>query len=86
MQWPLTLVLIQNELTLPNEENLESKLKAFEDDMINFIEMIISLSYRVENIVGKGENAGYQYFSSFHNVFKSFFFRVIKSQDCVVKS
>ena len=37
---------------------------------------------RVENIVGKGENAG------FHNVFpqcfqKAFFLRVIKSWDCV---
>ena len=47
--------------SFPNEENLEwSKLKAFADDKINFIEMIIYLSYRVENIVGKGKNAGYQ--------------------------
>ena len=39
-----------------------SKLKAFADDKINVAEMMISLSDMVENIVGKGENAGYQYF------------------------
>ena len=40
---------------------------------------------RVENIVGKGENAGYQRFLLFHNVLKGFLSRVIKSPDCVVK-
>ena len=42
---------------------------------------------RVENIVGKGENADYQYFSPFPTMFsKGLFVRVVKSQDCVVKS
>ena len=36
---------------------------------------MISLSDRVENIVGKGENGGYQHF---------LIFRVVKSRDCVV--
>ena len=42
---------------------------------------------RVENIVGKGENAGYQYFLFFPTVFsKGFFLKVIKSRDCVVNT
>ena len=51
--------------------------------------MTISLHDRVENTVEKGEDAGYQVTSifSFPTVFsKSFFFRVIKSWDCVGKS
>ena len=32
--------------------------------------MIISVFDRKENIVGKGENAGYQHFRLFQNVFK----------------
>ena len=41
----------------------------------------------VENIVGKGENAGHQHFLLFsHNVFKTFSFEVIVSLDCFVKS
>ena len=39
--------------------------------------MMISVVDRVEKIVGKGENK----FST--NVFKSLFFRVVKTQDCV---
>ena len=42
---------------------------------------------RVENIVGKGENAGYQHFLLFPQCFqKAFLLRVVKSRDCVVKS
>ena len=52
--------------SLPNGKILEwSKLKAFADDKINVAEMIFSLSDREENIVGKGENAGYQQFLLF---------------------
>ena len=50
----------------------QSKLKAFADDKIDVVEMMISLLDRVENTVGKGENAGY--------------LSVIKSRDSVVKS
>ena len=35
-----------------------------------FAKMIISLSYRVENIEGKGENAGYQHFLLFPKCFQ----------------
>ena len=38
----------------------------------------------VENIVGKGENAGYQHFLLFPQCFQKA--KVVKSQDCVVKS
>ena len=52
--------------SLPNGKFLDwSKLKAFADDIFNSAIMIFSVLYRVENIVGKGENAGYQHFLLF---------------------
>ena len=45
-----------------------TKLKAFADDKLNVTKMTISLFERVENTVGKEENAGYQHF------FPQFFF------------
>ena len=73
---------------LPNNKNLDlSKLKAFADDKINVTEKLKIVLGRIENIVGKGENAGYQYFSPFPKMFsKGFFFKVVESWDCVVKS
>ena len=73
---------------LTNNKFLDlTKLKAFADDKLNISKMTISLCDRVENTVGKEENAGYQHFSSFPTVFsKAFFFGVVKSWDCVVKS
>ena len=44
--------------------------------------MMISIFERIENIVGKGENAGYQHFLLFHNVFEGFFHGVLQSWDC----
>ena len=42
---------------------------------------------RIENIVGKGENAGNQHFLLFPQCFqKASFPRVIEGWDCVVKS
>ena len=46
-----------------------SKLKAFADDKINVSKILEIGLGRVENIVGKGENAGYQHFLLFHNIF-----------------
>ena len=37
----------------------QSKLKAFVDDKINVTPKLMSLTGRVENIVGIGENAGF---------------------------
>ena len=47
-----------------------SELKAFADDDINVTLMIISVFDRVEKIVGKGENTGYQHFLLFQQCFE----------------
>ena len=61
-------VLIFN--SLPNDKTLDAnKLKPFLDDKINVAQMMISVCYSVENIVGKGENAGYQHFLLFPQFF-----------------
>ena len=57
--------------SLPNGKILHwSKFKTFADDKFKVAKMMIFVLDRVENIVGKGENAGYQHFSFSHNVFK----------------
>ena len=51
---------------MPNDKILDvTKLKAFADDKINIAQMMTSVYDSVENIVGKGENAGYQHFVLF---------------------
>ena len=42
-----------------------TKLKAFADNKINVAQMLISVFDMIENIVGKGENTGYQHFLLF---------------------
>ena len=57
--------------SLPNHKYLDwSKLKAFADDKINVTEKMKFVFGRVENIVGKGENAGYQHFHLFPQCFQ----------------
>ena len=46
-------------------------MKVFADDISNAAEMMISVFYMVENIVGKGENAGYQHFLLFPRCFQN---------------
>ena len=46
-----------------------TKLKVFADDKLNFARLMICLLDRVENTVGKGENAGYQHFLLFLQCF-----------------
>ena len=46
-------------------------MKAFADDNLIVIKMMIYVLDRVEKIVGKGENAGNSIFSFSHSVFKS---------------
>ena len=73
--------------SIPNDKFLDwSNLKAFADDKIIMIEKVKEiLLVRVENIVGKGENAGYQHFLLCFQMFsKGFYFNVVKSRDCVV--
>ena len=74
--------------SLPNDKILDlSKLKAFAVDkkiVTQNSEVVLEI---LENIVGKGENAGYQNFLPIPRGFQKFFFlRVIKSRDCVVSS
>ena len=74
--------------SLPNGKFLRrSKLKAFADNKSNVIEKLKFVLGWVENIVGKGENAGFPAFSPFPTLFSNgFLCRVVKSCDCVVKS
>ena len=39
------------------------KLKAFADNKFDLDQMMLFVFERIENILGKGENAGYQHFS-----------------------
>ena len=56
--------------SLPNDNFLDlSKLKAFTDDKLKVSEKLKFVLGKVENIVGKGENAGYQHFLLFPQCF-----------------
>ena len=76
--------------TLPSGKILDwSKFKAFkEDDKINVTHGLKLVLERTENIVGKGENVGYQHFLLFLQCFQKFFFfhTIVKSRDCVLRS
>ena len=50
-----------------------SKLKAFADNNFILAKMVQLLSERIENIVGKGENAGNQHFLLFPQCFEKAF-------------
>ena len=71
----------------PNDSILDwSNFKAFADDKMKVTEKLKSVVGRVETIMGKGVNAGYQHFLPFRTMFsKDFFFKVVQCQDCVVK-
>ena len=60
-----------------------SKFKAFTDDKSNGIGKLKPVLGRVENMVGKGENAGYQHFLPFPQCFQNASFL---GSDCVVMS
>ena len=56
---------------LPNDKSrARTKLKALADNKFNVVKRLISLTDRVENIVGKRENAGYQHFILFLQCFQ----------------
>ena len=75
-----------NSLPYDKFSNL-SKLKALADNNVNVREKLKFVLGSMENIVGKGENAGYQHFPPFPTVFsKIFLLKVVKSRDSVVKS
>ena len=69
--------------TLPNDKILDgSKFKAFADNKISLTEKLKLVLRRVENIVGKGENAGYQHFLLSPQYFQKL---LIQGRDCVVE-
>ena len=73
--------------SVPNDKILDwSKLKAFADDKIKVLKMMIFVFDRIENDVGKGEIAGYQHFLLFAQCFYRAFYPWSLSRDCVVKS
>ena len=67
MIWTVTsLEQVNNDSSLPHDKILDwSKWKAFADDKLNVTEKLKFVLGRLENIVGKGENAGYQHFLLF---------------------
>ena len=72
--------------SLPNNKLLDqSKFKELADNKINATKKLKFVLGMVENILGKGENAGYKHFllfpKCFQNPLSSGSFR-----DCVVKS
>ena len=76
--------------SLPSDKLLDgSKLKTLglADDTINITSKQKFFLGWVENISGKGENSGNQHFLLFSQCFqKASFFRIAKSQDCVVQN
>ena len=62
--------------SLPNKKKILdwSKLKELADDNFYLVQIMIYVFDRVENIVGKGENAGYQHFLLFPQCFQKFSF------------
>ena len=57
--------------SLPNSRSFAwSRLKGFADNISNMAQMIVLKFERVENIVGKGENAGYWHFLLFPQCFQ----------------
>ena len=48
----------------------QSNFKAFADDILNVVQIMICVSDMVKNIVEKGENAGYQHFLLFPECFQ----------------
>ena len=73
---------------LPDDKILDlSKMKVIADDKSQVIRMAKFVLNKIENIVGKEENADYQHFLLFPQCFqKAFPLGVVKSRDCVVKS
>ena len=59
---------------LPNDRNVDQcKLMAFANGNLDVVETVESLNDYVENIVGKGEDAGLPAFSPFSTMFSTFF-------------
>ena len=63
------------------------KFIAYADNKFDVANLILSVFVKIENIVGKGENDGHQYFLLFPQCFqKHSLFLIIKSRYCLLKS
>ena len=72
--FPLHVLVGMPNIPLPNDKMFDqSKLKEFADDKINVTQKLKFAGERVENFIGKGENAGYQYFVLFPQCFQKTF-------------
>ena len=61
--------------SLPNDKILDlTKFKAFADDKIILTQKLKFMLEGLENIFGKGENAGYQHFLLFQQCFQKLSF------------
>ena len=69
----------------PNDKNVDlSKLKVFPDDNLNVVQRMKFVFDRVENILGRRENVGFQHLLLFPHCFpKGFFLNVVKTRDCL---
>ena len=80
-------LVLEGAYTLPNDNTLDSSnfnsnkrqnfndwtnFKAFADNKLNVVLTMVSCFDRIENIVGNGENAGYQHFLLFPQCFQNF--------------
>ena len=67
LSWSLRAGLCGKGLTLYQTINFQTgpKIKLFADDKLNWAEKLKFVYRRVENIVGRDENAGYQHFLLF---------------------
>ena len=82
----LTEILLKTVLNTIQSISQSTKLKALADDKVNATEKLKFIFGRIENIVGKEENAGYLHFLLFLQFSKGLFFKINESWDCVVKS
>ena len=69
----MCLYKLTNYFFLKHKKLALTKLKAFADDTFNVSKMKLSVFDRIENIVGKGENAGDQHFLLFPQCFQKFY-------------
>ena len=77
-----SLPLTTNFKSSPNQKDLQSTCCK-----LSVTEKLKFVLGKVENIMGKGENAGHQHFVLFPQCFQNFLYnRVIKNRDCVVNS
>ena len=68
------LILLGEIKPLPDDKGSDwSKLKAFADDKLIVTGDIKAVFHRIDNIVGKEENAGYQHFLLFPQFFQKSF-------------